>query len=166
MKNDLAKKLRKKTSILSDAEVKIVTREIRRILGREFFARIKGSHVRMGDTVRWSSLRARCEEAREKRGVTLKEVSSELKIPQYRLRAVEQGSFSELKPEFVHRYFQYLGIESWVTRWARGNADLARRSGIRPLPRGARGAMVEKNRNGNLTKSSTRRSGRSRSVRD
>jgi hypothetical protein len=130
-----ARKLRKRTSILTDAEVAFLTQEISRALGPGVSEIAKSYGLRTSDTVRWGSLRARCEEEREKRGLSLKDISSELKIPQYRLRAIEDGSLRYLKPEFAHRYFHYLGIESWVKRWARGNAELARRSGITPFPR-------------------------------
>jgi len=130
----LARKLRKRTSILTDDEVDFITQEVRLALGPET-AEIIESHGRvMSDTVRWSSLRARCEEEREKRGLTLKDISLDLKIPQYRLRAIEQGTLREIKSHFAHRYFNYLGIETWVRRWARANAELASRSGISPFP--------------------------------
>ena len=131
----LATKLHKRTSILTDDEVALVTQEISRALGPESSEIIKSCGLVMSDTVRWGSLRARCEEEREKRGLSLKDISSDLKIPQYRLRAIEQGTLREMKAELAHRYFRYLGIESWVKRWARGNAELARRSGITPFPR-------------------------------
>jgi ribosome-binding protein aMBF1 (putative translation factor) len=131
----LAKKLHKRTSILTDDEVAFVTQELGRALGPESSEIIKSYGLVMSDTVRWGSLRARCEEEREKRGLSLKDISSTLKIPQYRLRAIEQGTLREMKAEFAHRYFRHLGIESWAKRWARGNADLARRSGIAPFPR-------------------------------
>jgi ribosome-binding protein aMBF1 (putative translation factor) len=131
----LATKLHKRTSILTDDEVAVVTRETSRALGPEFSEIIKSYGLVMSDTVRWDSLRARCEEEREKRGLSLRDISSDLKIPQYRLRAIERGSLPYLKPEFAHRYFRYLGIEPWVRRWARGNAEIAKRSGITPFPR-------------------------------
>jgi len=40
-------------------------------------------------------------------------------IPQYRLRAIESGHLSEIRPALADRYFRVLGIEDWVTRWCR-----------------------------------------------
>jgi hypothetical protein len=134
----LARKLKKKTSILTDAEVRFMVRRMQNILGPEFLKTVSHHNVRLEDGVRWGSLQARCEDEREKRGLTLKEASSHLKIPQYRLRAIEAGTLREFKAEFAGRYFQYLGIESWVKRWARANAELARRAGIRRGPRRSR----------------------------
>lgn len=53
-----------------------------------------------------------------------------LKVPRYRLEAVEAGRLGELTPEIAHRYFIFLGIESWVKRWLRANPGLARRAGL------------------------------------
>ena len=127
--------MRRKTSILTDEEVAFITQEMSLALGPETLEVVESLGLVMSDTVRWGSLRARCEEEREKRRLTLKDISLVLKIPQYRLRAIEQGTLREIKPELAHRYFHYLAIESWVKRWARGNAELARRSGIKPFPR-------------------------------
>ena len=131
----LARKLRRRTGILKDDEVAFITQETSLALGAELSEIIESYGLVMSDTVRWSSLQARCEEEREKRGLTLKDVSLDLKIPQYRLRAIEHGTLREIKPEFAHCYFDYLGIGSWVRRWARANAELARRSGVLPFPR-------------------------------
>jgi hypothetical protein len=55
-----------------------------------------------------------------------------LKVPRYRLAAIEAGTRGELKPEIARRYFRFLGIEPWVRRWSRANLQLARRVGIVP----------------------------------
>ena len=134
----MARKLRRKTSILTDEEVALITGEMCLALGPGTVEVVEGLGLVMSDTVRWSSLQARCEEEREKRGLTLKDISSDLKIPQYRLRAIEKGALREIRPEFAHRYFQYLGIGSWVKRWARCNAELAGRSGLQSFLRRSR----------------------------
>ena len=133
--NKLRKKLSRKTRILTDTEVELVTGEMQRFLGPELVAITSSYGLSMQDVVRWGSLHARCEEERSIKGLTVKDISSELKIPQYRLRAIEEGSLGTLKPDFAHRYFRYLGIESWVKRWARGNSELASRAGIIPFPK-------------------------------
>lgn len=58
-------------------------------------------------------------------------------IPQYRLRAIESGRLSEIRPTLAQRYFRILGIEDWVMRWCRANRNLAIRAGLldaRPRP--------------------------------
>ena len=51
-------------------------------------------------------------------------------IPQFRLRAIENGLLSEIRPELAHKYFRCLGIEEWVARWCRANRELAQRAGL------------------------------------
>ena len=51
-------------------------------------------------------------------------------IPQYRLRAVESGHLSEIRPDLAYRYFRILKIEDWVTRWCQANRELAARAGL------------------------------------
>lgn len=127
----LERKLRRNNaSILTDAEVRLVTAEIKRLLGWEATELLQGSRIRPQDTIRWSSLKTRCEQARAERGLTLKEAAVALKVPRYRLEAVEAGRLGELKPEIAHRYFSFLGIELWVKRWLRANPGLARRTGL------------------------------------
>lgn len=121
---------RNNASILTDAEVRLVTAEIKRLLGWEAAKLLQGSRIRPQDTIRWSSLKTRCEQARAKRGLTLKEAAGALKVPRYRLEAVEAGRLGEFKPEIAHRYFSFLGIESWVRRWRLANPGLARRAGL------------------------------------
>lgn len=127
----LERKLRRNTaSILTDAEVRLAAAEIKRLLGWEIAALLQGSCIRVQDTVRWSSLTTRCEQARAERGLTLKEVAMALKVPRYRLEAVEAGRLAELKPEIASGYFSFLGIESWIGRWRRANPGLACRAGL------------------------------------
>jgi hypothetical protein len=82
---------------------------------------------------------ARCREARGVRGI--RDVSVALRIPLYRLRAIESGHLRDVRADLARRYFRLLGIESWVARWCRANRDLATRVGLldpanqRPSPR-------------------------------
>lgn len=129
----IERKLRRSNAaILTDAEVRLVTAEIRRLLGPGVIELLPESSFRPQDTVRWSSLTARCEQARAERELTLKDAAKALKVPRYRLEAVEAGRLAELKPEIAHRYFSFLDIESWVKRWVRANPGLARRAGLVP----------------------------------
>lgn len=61
----LERKLRRNNAgILTDAEVRLVTAEIKRLLGWEATGLLQGSRIRPEDTIRWSSLKTRCEQAR------------------------------------------------------------------------------------------------------
>jgi hypothetical protein len=129
----LERKLRRgQASILTDADVRILSAEVGRALGPGFATVVGPWSHRLEDVLRWSSLKARCEQARADRGVSLKDVAKVLRLPKYRLEAVESGRLNELLPEVARRYFQFLDIEAWVRRWSRANRELARRAGIVP----------------------------------
>lgn len=147
LRKRLVRKLRRdEASILTDAEVQLLAAEMRRLLGPAF-AEVTGiSGFRLGDTVRWLSLKARCEQARADRGLSLKEAAVAFKVPRYRLAAVEAGARGEFKPEIARRYFQFLGIEPWVRRWSRANPRIARRVGIAPEGRVAHNLRAKSRR--------------------
>ncbi len=141
VKADLYKKVERKlrrgsASIFTDAEVQLLAGEVRRLFGSAFAEVFPGSRRRVEDIVRWESLKTRCEQARAARGMSLRDVALALKVPKYRLAAIEAGTLGELKPDVARRYFRLLGIEPWVKRWSRFNRDLARRAGIVPNARG------------------------------
>jgi hypothetical protein len=53
-------------------------------------------------------------------------------IPQYRIRAIEDGHLARVRAGLARRYyFRVLGVESWVERWIRANRELAGRAGLR-----------------------------------
>ena len=52
-------------------------------------------------------------------------MSVALGIPQYRLRAIENGLLREIRAGLARRYFHFLGIDEWVARWCRANRELA-----------------------------------------
>jgi ribosome-binding protein aMBF1 (putative translation factor) len=129
----LLRKLRRGTSILTDQEVALITKKALEMLKDSFGDNPYFNTRSMEDIVRWSSLRSRCEKEREKRGLSLKDVSRRLKIPQYRLKAIECGELRALRPDAVREYFRFLGIDRWEARWRRSNRELAERAGLTRL---------------------------------
>jgi len=83
------------------------------------------------ETVRYMPLNAEIKQARNEKGLTIKDVSKTLKIPQYRLKAIEDGSFSQIEPKIFHFYTKFLGIEPYVKSWCENNTELAGKIGIR-----------------------------------
>jgi hypothetical protein len=133
----LAEKLRRgRSGVLTNVEVTLVAAELMRLLGPGVADLSQRLGIRPQDGIRWSSLKSRCEEARGERGLSLKDAAAALKVPRYRLAAVEGGTLSALKPDIAGRYWRFLGIESWVKRWIRANPRLARRAGIVQESRG------------------------------
>ena len=114
-------------AILTATEVRVLDREVRRVLVSSFPG-IEARLTHGEDSTRWQALGARCHQARGARGV--REVSLALAIPQYRLRAIESGLLREVRADLARRYFRFLGIDRWVADWCRVNRELATRVGL------------------------------------
>ncbi|OGH60588.1 MAG: hypothetical protein A3G34_10670 [Candidatus Lindowbacteria bacterium RIFCSPLOWO2_12_FULL_62_27] len=127
----LRKRLVKRTTILSDQEVAAVVKLMCQNLGDHFVSAAAEFGVSMQDGVRYGSLSAKCQEAREKRRMSIKQISAELKIPQYRLQAIEEGhAAGSFLPAVFKTYIAFLGIGRWVSQWKSKNKDFASRLGI------------------------------------
>jgi ribosome-binding protein aMBF1 (putative translation factor) len=80
---------------------------------------------------RLSSLRAKCTETREKKGLSIKDVAQQLKVPQYRIKDIEgAGRIDAGNAEVLRRYVELLGIRRWVKRWVAANGELAMKLGL------------------------------------
>jgi hypothetical protein len=119
---------RDRTAILSASDVDLLDRELRRALAESFPNLPATALNRSEDVIRWQPLSAKCKEARRARG--LRDMSVITGIAQYRLRAIESGHLSEIRPDLARRYFRVLDIEDWVMRWCRANRGLAARAGL------------------------------------
>jgi ribosome-binding protein aMBF1 (putative translation factor) len=91
--------------------------KITRILDRQF----------LKDVIRFRPVGERCQKAREKKGLTIKEISAQIKIPQYRLRAVEDSHLRYIQPDVLEQYIDFLQIRRWFDLWARRNKDVYKR---------------------------------------
>jgi hypothetical protein len=119
---------RDRTAILGASDVELLERALRRALAESFPSLPATALDRSEDAIRWQPLSVKCREARRARGI--RDMSVVTGIPQYRLRAIESGHLSEIRPDLARRYFRILGIEDWVSRWCRANRELAARAGL------------------------------------
>jgi Plasmid pRiA4b ORF-3-like protein len=116
-------------AILNEREVKYLAGEMNRVLQ----GIVPPDSLRptlTEDLVRWSAVKTMCERKRAERGLSTKDAARQLKIPHYRVQAVEKGPVPEFRLECAVRYFRLLGVETWIARWARANGDLGRRLGL------------------------------------
>src|SRR5207249_8100038 len=67
--------------------------------------------------IRFHPVATRCRAARERRGLTIKSAARELRIPQYRLRDVENGRTNRVEPDVLARYLALLDLGRWFVRW-------------------------------------------------
>src|SRR5712691_2658371 len=117
--SSLAKKLRRRTAILTDQEVAFMVSAIPRSMGAPYDGLFHRSGSLLEDGIRWGPLGARCQREREKLGLSLKEAAGALKVPKYRLQAVERCSLSSFLPAVANKYFRFLKVEAHAKRWAK-----------------------------------------------
>jgi len=121
-------------AFLSDATLQF----LRRNLAGDVFS---GSAIE--ESFRFDALAKLCSARREAKGLSVPQLSVLLKVPQYRLKAVDQGRLREVDPTVLRKYVDYLGVEPWFRRWARQNRELVVRLG---LVEGGRGGRPNKQR--------------------
>lgn len=116
--------------ILTDDEVKLLSAGLREMLGPGLDEGASHPAVRLERTVRYRAVSAQCKAARGNLGLSIKETSVRLRTPQYRLKAVEDGSFTEILPNVFTSYIAFLGLSGWLRRWIAANRPFASELGI------------------------------------
>jgi hypothetical protein len=96
------------------------------------------SQTAIEESVRFDVLAKRCSTRREAKGLSVPQLSRLLKVPQYRLKAVDQGRLHDVDPTVLRKYVDHLGLGSWFRRWARENRELVSRLGLAQPARGGR----------------------------
>ena len=120
----------KATNILDDEEVELLTNLVMAALPSGAQKLILSGHSNPEDTIRMRSLGATFKEARESSNECLKDTSLKTKIPQYRIRAVENGNVSHIKPVFLRSLSLHFRLDEWCSRWSSKNRELAERLGM------------------------------------
>lgn len=116
--------------ILTDDEVSAIVVAAEAAAGPEVVATADKLGIDRDANVRLFALRLRCANRREKLGLSLKQAAARLRVPQYRLRAIENGTLREVDVEILRSYVQLLGAGRWFRRWVLANGHLAARIGV------------------------------------
>ena len=112
---------------LSDDLVAGVTEAVAASLGSSVMGLAESYGVSLEDVIRFQAVTRRCVEAREKTGLSLKDVAKQLGAPQYRIRDIESGSFKQIDLAILRTYLEMLGLTSWYAEWSQANPALANR---------------------------------------
>lgn len=118
-------KIPEETKILSDDEVRRLSEALMSAMPEEFKIVLLARGIDPGNSIRMRSLAAAFRLARESRGASLKDIATEAKIPQYRIRSIESGNESEIDPVFLRELSSFYGLDDWCSKWAGSNAELA-----------------------------------------
>jgi len=120
----------KETKILDDDEVQRLLEIMMAAMPYPMKEMLVLSNIDPEDSIRMRSLKAAFRNARENASETLKDTSKKTRIPQYRIRAIEKGNLSAIKPVFLRKLSLYFGLDEWCSRWATVNVKLASALGM------------------------------------
>jgi hypothetical protein len=126
----MKKKNQKDTKILSETEVKLAGDAIKKLLGENILEYAQKASINIEDTIRFHSVASKCREQRESRNLTLKDVGLKLKVPQYKLRFIENGSLRNIDPKILYKYLIYLEINDWFQNWLESNPEYSSKFSI------------------------------------
>jgi len=118
----------------TDAEVEELARRVIENFPPGAAQVLAGYGIDPRDGIRFHPVATRCREARERRGLTIKSAARELRIPQYRLRDVENSRTNRIEPEVLARYLALLDLGRWFARWKAHNPELAAKLGATTIP--------------------------------
>jgi hypothetical protein len=75
--------------------------------------------------IRFLAVSNSCKIARKNKWLTLKDVSSSLRVSKRRLMAIEESRLQEVRPQCLESYVEFLGLQAWFRRWIKANRKLA-----------------------------------------
>ncbi len=111
--------------IVSDEVVAMLAKELRRLIADSFPAATP-SPQHAERTIRFMPLSTQITRRREELGLDVRTLSRRLKIPQYRIRDIEEARLGKIVPEFLRRYVEALELEEFFADWQKANPALAR----------------------------------------
>jgi tetratricopeptide (TPR) repeat protein len=118
---------------LSDDQVEeLATRMAGTLLENQLGVRHNAAKEYAEGSVRYRQVGERLQQAREARGLALKEVAGKLKVQQYRLRATEDWFPRRIDARVFWRYCDFLELRGFALRWIEANPAMAERIGIAP----------------------------------
>ena len=124
--NDLRilKSLQDKRGIIDEETANLVVEKMREVLG-PVFSTAENLGINAQELVRSQSLFHACKGAREKKGLAVKQAAAVLKVPQYRIKAIEGDSDrSSIRADILERYIEFLGLGVFYGRWKKANKDI------------------------------------------
>lgn len=109
---------------LNKRQAGIVVKKMKEILGPEIVEMINASGLNPSRMIRFQYIASLCKNTREERGLSLKEASKQLKIPAYRLNAIEGSNIHQVVPDFFDKYIEFLGLSDEFEKWQQDNQDI------------------------------------------
>lgn len=85
---------------------------------------MRGRRLNMEWTVRFMAVSSRIKERRDALGLSIQKAARLLKVPQYRLKAIEARHRREILPEVLDAYLDLLRLKPWFGKWRKANPGM------------------------------------------
>ena len=108
-----------------------MARKIKKQLGPGFAQAVSSYKLNITDTLRFMPVANECVAARTQRGLDIKQVAGELKVPQYKITNIEHACFKDVEMDVLDKYVEYLGLEGYLKEWRENNRDLWDKTGTK-----------------------------------
>ena len=94
------------------------------MLGPGVGKELASSGLNVNHLIRFMYIGNLCKNTREERGLSFKEISSQLKIPQYRLKPIEDSYCGSIEVGVLEKYIEFLGLKENFEKWKVENMDV------------------------------------------
>lgn len=115
---------------LTAGEAKVIADMVIDSLGTQLKSLLARSDVSPADLILFMPVGKKFTGAREVRGLAIKEVSARIRVPQYRLRAVENARLRQLKSDAATKYAEFLKLTTWYQDWCSENEAFVAKYGL------------------------------------
>jgi len=120
----ILKSLQDKSGIIDEETAGLIVERMREVLG-PIFSTAENFGINAQELVRSQSLFHACKGAREKKGLAVKQAAAVLKVPQYRLKAIEgDAGGSSIRADILERYIEFLELGVFYGEWKKANKDI------------------------------------------
>ena len=124
------------TSILNNDELAILANGIHQVLGESVTLAVEAYGLDVEAIVRFMPVAEKCRIARARKDLSLKDAARALRVPQYRLKDIEENRVGAVDQAVLVLYIELLEIKQWFSRWKAQNSSLY--ESLRPIARQAR----------------------------
>lgn len=93
-------------------------------LGEKISSMTSEFNINIHHLIRFMPVAKYCQKKREALNLSFKEIGAKLKVPNYKLKAIEETTLHAVKHEILLQYVKFLGIEKEFELWAQENQDI------------------------------------------
>ena len=97
---------------------------VKETFGTQTSRMLENSGLNMNHMVRFMYLSRLCQKTREEKGLSFKNISAKLKIPQYKLKYIEENGTGSINTDILEKYIKFLGLEKEFNKWLKQNKDV------------------------------------------